>query len=206
MIVEMRTYTLRPGTMAEVEKRFGDALPNREKHGNQLVAVWHSEVGPLNQFIHVWAYDSFEQRTSVRGAAMKGGGWPPPIGEFIVEMKNEIFHPAPFSPPLEPRAIGPLFEIRQYTLIPGAIPGLIERWSEKIEGRQKFSPLVAGIYSEFGALNKWVHIWAYKDANERNSVRAAAAATGQWPARNPPGVVVKQENAFVMPASFSPIR
>ena len=47
---------------------------------------------------------------------------------------------------------------------------------------------------------------AYKDANERTSVRAAAAATGQWPARNPPGVVVKQENAFVMPSSFSPIR
>ena len=85
-------------------------------------------------------------------------------------------------------------------------PGLIERWSEKIEGRQKFSLLVAGMYSEFGALNKWVHIWAYKDANERTSVRAAASATGQWPARNPPGVVVKQENAFVMPASFSPIR
>ena len=78
-----------------------------------------------------------------------------------------MFHPAPFSPPLEPRAVGPLFEIRQYTLTPGSIPGLIERWSEKIEGRQKFSPLVAGMYTEFGALNKWVHIWAYKDANER---------------------------------------
>ena len=206
MIIEMRTYTLRPGTMAEMEKRFGEALPNRLKHGHQLAAAWHTEVGPLNQFIHVWAYDSFGQRDTVRKAAIKDGGWPPKTSEFIVEMKNEVFHPAPFSPPLEPRSIGPLFEIRQYTLIPGAIPGLIERWSEKIEGRQKFSPLVAGMYSEFGALNKWVHIWAYKDANERNSVRAAAAATGQWPARNPPGVVVKQENAFVLPAAFSPIK
>jgi hypothetical protein len=206
MIIEMRTYTLRPGTIAEVVKRFGESLPNREKHGKQLVAVWQSEVGPLNRFIHVWAYDNFEQRTSVRAAAQKAGGWPPPIGEFIVEMKNEVFHPAPFSPPLEAREIGPLFEIRQYTLAPGQIPGLIERWSEKIEGRQKFSPLVAGMYTEFGALNKWVHIWAYKDANERNSVRAAASATGQWPARNPPGVVIKQENAFVVPAPYSPIR
>jgi hypothetical protein len=206
MIIEVRTYTLRPGTLAEVEKRFGEALPNREKHGRQLAAAWHTEVGPLNQFIHVWAYDNFEQRSTVRSAAMQAGGWPPKIGEFIVDMQNEIFQPAPFSPPLEPRQVGPLFEIRQYTLIPGAIPGLIERWSEKIEGRQKFSPLVAGMYSEFGAVNKWVHIWAYKDANERTSVRAAAAATGQWPARNPPGVVVKQENAFVIPAAFSPIR
>ena len=41
MIIEMRTYTLRPGTMAEVEKRFGEALPNREKHDSaqRLAAI-----------------------------------------------------------------------------------------------------------------------------------------------------------------------
>ena len=205
MIIEMRTYTLQPGTLAEVEKRFGESLPVREKH-SKLAAFWHSEVGPLNQIIHVWAYDSFEQRLAVRAAAMKEEGWPPPIREFVTAQQNEIFLPAPFSPPLEPRAVGPLFEIRQYTLAGGAIPGLIERWTPKIEGRTKFSPLVGAWYSEVGALNKWVHIWAYKDANERFSARAAAAATGQWPARNPPGVVIKQENAFVMPAAFSPIR
>ncbi len=205
MIIEMRTYTLQPGTLAEAEKRFGEALPAREKH-SKLAAFWHSEIGPLNQIIHVWAYDSFEHRADVRAAATKEPGWPPAIREFVTAQQSEVFLPAPFSPPLEPRQVGPLFEIRQYTLVGGAIPGLIERWSEKIEGRQKFSPLVGGWYSEFGALNKWVHIWAYKDANERFSVRAAASAGGQWPARNPPGVVVKQENALVMPAAFSPIR
>ena len=205
MIIEMRTYTLQPGTLAEVEKRFGASLPNREKH-SKLAAFWHTEVGPLNQIIHVWAYDSFEQRAKVRTAASKEEGWPPPIREFVVSQQSEIFNPAPFSPPLEPRTVGPLFEMRQYTLIAGAIPGLIERWSEKIEARTKFSPLVGGWYSEFGALNKWVHIWAYKDAAERSSVRAAAAASGNWPARNPPGTVVKQENALLIPAAFSPIR
>jgi hypothetical protein len=205
MIIEMRTYTLKPGTLAEAEKRFGDALPIREKH-SKLAAFWHTEVGPLNQIIHVWEYEDFAHRAAVRAASQKEEGWPPPIREFVTEQYSEIFHPAPFSPPLTPRQVGPLFEIRQYTLAPGQIPGLIERWSEKIEGRQKFSPLVGGWYTEFGALNKWVHIWAYKDANERFSMRAAAAATGNWPARNPPGVVIKQENSFVMPASFSPIR
>ena len=186
MIIEMRTYTLQPGTLAEVEKRFGEALPIREKH-SRLAAFWHTEVGPLNQIIHVWAYDSFEQRLKVREAAMKEPGWPPPIREFVVGMQNEVFLPAPFSPPLEPRQVGPLFEIRQYTLVGGAIPGLIERWSEKIEGRTKFSPLVGAWHSEIGALNKWVHIWAYKDAAERFSVRAAAAnatdKTGPGPVR-----------------------
>ena len=92
MIIEMRTYTLRPGTLAEMEKRFGEALPNRNKFGNPLVAAWHTEVGPLNQFIHVWAYESFAQRTEVRGAAMKAGGWPPNTGEFIVNMPGPQHH------------------------------------------------------------------------------------------------------------------
>ena len=143
MIIEMRTYTLQPGTLAEVEKRFGEALPNREKH-SKLAAFWHSEIGPLNQIIHVWAYDSFEHRAAVRAAARKEAGWPPPIREFVAAQQSEVFLPAPFSPALEPRQVGPLFEIRQYTLMPGAIPGLIERWTDKIEGRTKFSPLVGG--------------------------------------------------------------
>ena len=112
MIIEMRTYTLQPGTLAEVEKRFGESLPNREKH-SKLAAFWHTEVGPLNQIIHVWAYDSFEHRTAVRTAGLKEANWPPPIREFITNQQSEVFVPAPFSPPLEPRQVGPLFEIRQ---------------------------------------------------------------------------------------------
>ena len=44
MIIEVRTYTLKPGSLAEVEKRFGDALPGREKH-SKLAAFWHTGSG-----------------------------------------------------------------------------------------------------------------------------------------------------------------
>ena len=84
---------------------------------------------------------------------------------------------------------------------------MIERWAEKIEGRQKYSPLVGAWYSEFGELNKWCHIWAYKDANQRFDARDAARAVGAWPPQgSPPGTTVKQKNAILLPASFSPIR
>src|ERR1700733_9687248 len=104
MIIEMRTYTLRPGSIAEAEKRFGEALPAREKH-SKLAAFWHSEVGPLNQIIHVWGYDSFEHRSAVRAAASKEAGWPPNIREFVQTQQSEVFLPAPFSPPLEARQV-----------------------------------------------------------------------------------------------------
>lgn len=206
MIIEVRTYQLKPAMVPEVEKRFGEGLPAREKF-SRLGAFWHTEVGALNEITHVWPYDSFEQRSAVRAEAVKSGVWPPKIGEFIVSMQSEIFVPAPFSPDLEPRAVGPLFEIRSYTLAPGALPGMIERWATKIDERVKLSPLVAAWYSEFGALNKWVHIWAYKDAVERQRVRAEAVASGIWPpGGSPSGSLLKQENKLVVPASFSPLR
>jgi hypothetical protein len=206
MIIEVRTYQLKPNAVAEVEKRFADALPAREKL-SKLAAFWHTEVGPLNEITHVWTYDSFEQRMAIRAEAIKTGVWPPKISEFIVSMNSEAFLPAPFSPPLEPREVGPLFEIRSYTLAPGALPGMIERWSAKIDERVKLSPLVGAWYSEFGSLNKWVHIWAYKDAGERQRIRSEAMARGIWPPGGAPaGLVLKQENKLVMPASFSPLR
>ena len=65
MIYEVRTYTLRPGTVAEFEERFAKRKPLREKHST-LGAFWHTDFGPLNQVIHVYPYDDLNQRTSVR--------------------------------------------------------------------------------------------------------------------------------------------
>lgn len=206
MIIEIRTYQLKPNSVAEVEKRFGEALPAREKL-SKLTALWHTEVGPLNEITHIWTYDSFEQRMAIRAEAVKTGVWPPKIGEFIVSMQSEIFLPAPFSPALTPREVGPLFEIRSYTLAPGAVPGLMDRWMTKLDERVKLSPLVGAWYSELGGLNKWVHVWAYKDAGERYRIRSEAIARGIWPpGGGTPGQMLKQENKLVMPAACSPIR
>lgn len=45
MIYEMRTYSLVPGSLAEVEKRFGEAYQYRKKY-SELAAFWHTEIGP----------------------------------------------------------------------------------------------------------------------------------------------------------------
>jgi hypothetical protein len=205
MIIEMRTYTLKPGNIPTFEERFGSALAIRQKF-SKLAAFWHTEVGPLNQVIHVWPYDSLDQRASVRAEASKAEGWPPNTRELTLEQRSEIFLPAPFSPPLEPRQLGGIYEIRMYTYAPGTLPAVMERWAEKVPGRIALSPLVGAWYSELGGLNKWCHIWAYKDAGERGRIRAEAVAKGVWPPGGPPGALLKQENMLVVPAAFSPLK
>jgi hypothetical protein len=190
----------------EFEKRFAEKLPERVKL-SPLAALWHTEVGPLNEVTHVWPYDSLDQRAEVRAAAVKTGVWPPNNTDLLVSMQSEIYIAAPFSPALTPREVGPLFEIRTYTLAPGALAGMMERWATKIDERVKLSPLVGAWYSELGGLNKWVHIWAYKDAAERQRIRSEAVARGIWPPGGAAsGLVLKQENKLVMPAACSPLR
>ena len=99
MIYEVRTYTLRPGSVPEFEKNFGEALPYREKY-SKLGAFWHTEIGPLNQVIHVWPYESVEERDSIRAEAANAPTWPPPPStrEFLIKQENKRLVPAAFSP------------------------------------------------------------------------------------------------------------
>ena len=201
MIIEMRTYRLKPGSVPEVEKRFAEGLKERV-HVSPLGAFFHTEVGPLNRIIHCWPYEDLAHRAKVR--AEKIPGWPPKTSEFIEEMESKIIIAAPFSPKMEPRKLGGLYEIRTYTMLPGATPTVIERWAEVIEGRMKISPLAFCGHTELGPLNQWIHVWAYKDAAERFAIRDKARASGAWPP-NTRGQFVRQENMFVVPAEFSPL-
>ena len=203
MIVEMRTYRVKPGSIPEVEKRFGEALADRQKV-SPLGAFFHTEVGPLNRIIHCWPYENLGERAKMRADAAKLPNWPPKIGEFIEEMESKIINLAPFSPKLGDRRLGDIYEIRTYTMQPGGVGIVTEAWAEKIEGRQKFSPMAFCGATELGGLNQWIHVWAYKDVAQRFSVRDAARASGAWPP-NTRGQFVRQENMLVVPAAFSPL-
>ncbi len=204
MIYEFRTYTLKPRTVPEFNKRFEEKLAERQKF-SKLAALWYTEIGPLNQVVHVWGYANQGEREKIRAEAVNAGAWPPKSSEFIVDMRSEFFLPQPFSPPLEPSNHGPVFEMRSYVLKPGGAPEMAKRWQEHLPNRLKLSPLIGVFTSDVGALNQWVHIWAYKSMDHRTEVRTKAQKEGIWP---PPGdsPVTVQETKIMLPASFSPIK
>jgi hypothetical protein len=208
MYYEVRTYTLRPGTVAEFEERYSKRLPLREKH-SKLGAFWHTEFGPLNQVIHVYPYEDLAQRTAVREAMSKDTALAQLPGgrEFIVAQESEIMNPAPFMHALGSRdyGTGNVYEMRIYTFAPGDIPKVLDGWGKAIDAREKYSKLAACWTSELGGLNKFVHTWAYKDLGERARVRAETRQAGVWPPQT--GVrPIRQENKLLIPAAFSPVR
>ena len=208
MYYEVRTYTLRPGSVAEFEERYAKRLPLREQH-SKLGAFWHTEVGTLNQVIHVYPYEDMQQRTAVREAMAQDTARAQIPGgrEFIVAQETEIVIPAPFMHPLGSRdyGTGNLYEMRSYTFAPGDIPKVLDGWAKAIEAREQYSPLAACWTSELGGLNKFVHVWVYKDLNERARIREATRKAGVWPPQT--GVrPLRQENKILVPTAFSPVR
>ena len=198
MIYEVRTYTLRPGTLAEFEERYEKRLPLREKH-SKLGAFWHTEFGPLNQVVHVYPYDDLQHRTRVRAAmaqdaarnALPGGQ------DLIVAQEAEIMNPAPFMRPLGSRdhGTGNVYEMRTYTYAPGDIPKVLDAWGKAIEAREKFSPL-GGLLDERARRAQQIHPHLGVQGSGRAHPRPRGippprrrmAATG----RRPPGPPGKQ--------------
>jgi hypothetical protein len=213
MIYEVRTYDLKPRAVPEVEKRFGELYEAKRRKYSEIAAFWHTEIGPLNQIVHVWPYKDLEERGRIRAAAVKEKAWPPNIGEFVVSMRSDIMIPFPVSPELKPAKQGPYFEMRTYTYPSGELPVIMDNWEKALPHRLKVGPVTAVWYSELGGLNKFVHIWPYKSLDERVAVREKLRAGGDWPPyeyakkRGERGyVLAQQENKILLPAAFSPLQ
>lgn len=96
-IYEMRIYTYAPGDMPKVVEAWGNAIEERVKF-SPLVAAMYSDVGNLNKWVHIWAYESFEQRSQVRAETREKGVWPPASSVSPIKQENKILLPAECSP------------------------------------------------------------------------------------------------------------
>jgi hypothetical protein len=63
-----------------------------------LAAAGHTELGPLNQWIHVWAYKDAAERFRIRDEARSTGAWPPNTRGQFIKQENMLVVPASFSP------------------------------------------------------------------------------------------------------------
>lgn len=210
MIFEIRTYNTKPYGVAEYEKAFAEAYQTRRKYGENLWGFWHTEIGPLNQMVHIWAYESLQERADIRAAALKDptGKWPPThVGsEVILTQESDILLPIKGAvQQTGPQEWGGVYELRMYTYPPGELPKVAEAFAEALPRRQEIYP-VAGIFtSDLGNLNRLYQLFPYKDWAHRDKVRAEMREKGIWPPRADARPVTQLVRHMV-PAAFSPLR
>ena len=102
MIYEMRTYRLKTGTVPAYLKIVGEeGIAVQTGHLGQLVGYLFSEIGSLNEVVHVWAYADLVDREVRRAALAADPRWQAVLQKIvplIETMQNKILKAAPFSP------------------------------------------------------------------------------------------------------------
>ena len=102
MIYEMRTYELRVGTTAQYLRQFGEVgLPIVSRHC-KLVGYWVIDSGRLNRVVHIWEFESFEDRRRARERWWQDPEWNQtylPLALPLVQSQESMLMTAvPFSP------------------------------------------------------------------------------------------------------------
>ncbi len=101
MLIEMRTYNIRVGELNEFIKIYDEEI--REVHtsilGNQI-GFFYSEIGSLNQVIHLYGYDSYEDREKRRKVLAKNQDFLKYLNRvknLIVSQTNQLLQATHFS-------------------------------------------------------------------------------------------------------------
>ena len=183
MIYEMRTYTLRPGSQAEVARNSGEVARRiRGDDYGRLEGYWLTEIGALNQVMHLWSYESFDERARLRAALGRNAAWRneylPMIMPHLLRQDIRLLNPLRDLSP--PTSEGNVYEFRNYRFKPGRIGAWIEAFTGILPVRERYSPLVGLWQTEAGQPNEACHLWVYPDLNARADARAKALADPEW--------------------------
>ena len=104
MLVDARTYTIKPGRMAEQLKIYGElGFPVQLKHIGQPLCYLQAESGELNTLLHLWVYESATDREQRRAAMMKDPEWLAYLemnaeAGYLIKQVSKLMSSAPFAP------------------------------------------------------------------------------------------------------------
>ena len=102
MLIEQRTYTLHPGKHLKwLEIYENEGLEIQRPILGNLVGYFFTDIGPLNQIIHMWGYESLNDRAVRRKKLFEDPDWKSYITKIlpmILTQESKILVPAPFSP------------------------------------------------------------------------------------------------------------
>ncbi len=220
MIYDFRMYTLKPGATPDYRAGVKEVgLPIRQNHDVALSGWYWSDVGALNQVVHIWGYQDLEHLNAQKAAVYADPDWSSkyiPRAQPLVESQKTWLMMSPAFAPTYP-VRGPIaeegtpeykrkndmvFDFRQYTLNPGGLPTYMSAVEElAIPIRQRHGVKLAGwFYSDLGDLNQVVHIWAFDNVKHMEEAKAAVASDPEWGGAYVPRVrgVLSAQNTYLM--------
>jgi hypothetical protein len=100
VIVEERIYTLHAGQAPAYLRLYEtEGMAIQKPILGRMVGYYATEFGPLNQVIHLWAYESLAEREERRARLLADERWKAYVAKvrpMILGQENKLLVPAPF--------------------------------------------------------------------------------------------------------------
>ena len=100
MYIEERMYRLKIGAVPEYCKLYQElAMHVQLRHLPHMLGYYYTEVGDLNMMVHMWAYDSLDQREKCRAALQADPDWQAYLAKcrpLMETQETRIMKAAPF--------------------------------------------------------------------------------------------------------------
>ncbi|XP_054720595.1 protein NipSnap homolog 3A-like [Uloborus diversus] len=167
-IYELRTYQMRWSDFKQFLKYVEEYFPVRLKH-SKLLGFWSTELGALNEVVHIWEYDNHDHRAIVRKAIANDAVWQndfiSKISPMCVIQTNATMKLLPWSSINVPRKAG-VYELQIYNMNTHS-----DKWDSKLKAmmmlsksskRNSNSVLVACFKSVYGPLNTVYALWQHE--------------------------------------------
>jgi hypothetical protein len=210
MINELRTYTIRPGKLPEFIKHANEiARPARGDNHGVLEGYWTSEFGLLNQAMHLWSYNDLNERDRLSGELGKNQTFQkdylPKVRPLMQAQENKLLIP---QLPIKRPEGKNIYELRWYRTEVGKAPEWLSLFKDIMPTREKYSKNAGLWMTHTGTLNEVVHLWPYKDLNDRVATRAKVMQDPAWQEFLGKGtaLLVEMRSIILLPAPHSPMQ
>jgi NIPSNAP len=102
MIVEQRSYVVKAGRTADFLAAVETlGLPVMRPLLGGLIGYFVTEIGALDEVVHLWAYESLDDRARRRKAVAEHPGWPAfvaAVQPLLERAASRVMTPASFTP------------------------------------------------------------------------------------------------------------
>ena len=199
---ELTTLAFRLPDAASAKAGVEAWVAARDARG-RLLGSWEAEHGVLGR---VYILREFENDTDLAAERMRAARSSRPFGagDHLTDLTMQGFAPFPFMPRVATGAFGPVYEIRDYHLVPGGLPATIDGWRIKLPGRHLVDPITVVMYALDGPA-RIVHIWPFTGLDERVAVRRRLVQEGKWPPPGGPEHILEATSTMAWPLPGSPL-
>ena len=212
MIYELRMYTTKPGKMKHVvnaSATVAQKIRNGDTYG-KLIGHWWSEIGKMNQYVHMWEYQNVEEMRRLRSELSSRDDWKkefvPLVGPHILSQEIRLLRSV--SDLKTPSNSNNFYELKIINLNIGKVGQWVSEFNDLVNEIENESLNIGIWQTELSNPNEIVSIWSHSSVERMQMFWEKLENNSIWKKfMDFQESSVKEEQTIILrPSSCSPLQ